>query len=235
MKTNRKFALIAGISILIMAIAAAFTYGYIHNTLVVPGNSEATLNNLNSNQFLFVIEILGWQFILLCDVVVAWALYGFFKNENRQLSIFTASTRIIYSAFLGAAIYYLIQISRTENGNLVMFFLQNFESTWSFGLIIFGFHLFLLGVLVLKSKYIHSFWGILLVFAAISYVIIHSSKLLSPEFESQIKLAETILSLPMAFGEIGFAFWLIIRGGKTKIVYKAITNSYFKAEERISN
>ncbi len=220
MKPTRKSALVAGIALLVMAVAAGFTYGYIHNTLVVPGNSEATLNNLESHQFLFTLEILGWIFILLCDVVVAWALYVFFRNENRRLSLFTAATRIIYSAILGAAIYYLIQVNGTESVNIVMSYLHNFENTWSLGLIIFGFHLFLLGALVLKSKRIHNFWGIVLVFAAVSYVIIYSSKLLLPEFENQVIAVETILSLPMAFGEIGFAFWLIIRGGKPKIVFK---------------
>ena len=157
MKPTRKSALVAGIALLVMAVAAGFTYGYIHNTLVVPGNSEATLNNLESHQFLFTLEILGWIFILLCDVVVAWALYVFFRNENRRLSLFTAATRIIYSAILGAAIYYLIQVNGTESVNIVMSYLHNFENTWSLGLIIFGFHLFLLGALVLKSKRIHNF------------------------------------------------------------------------------
>ena len=35
-----------------------------------------------------------------------------------------------------------------------------------------------------------------------------------PPFESPIANAEMILSLPMAIAEIGFAFWLLIRGGK---------------------
>ena len=56
--------------------------------------------------------------------------------------------------------------------------------------------------------------------AAISYVIIHSAKSFFPEFEDPVRMAETILGFPMAFGEIGFAFWLIIQEGKTKILYQ---------------
>ena len=89
--------------------------------------------------------------------------------------------------------------------------------TWSFGLIIFGFHLLLLGFLALKSWNIHRFWGIMLIVAAVSYVGIHCAKILLPEFENPVKTAEMILSLPMTFGEVGFAVWLIIRGGKANI------------------
>lgn len=234
MKTNRKFALIAGIALIFMAVAAAFSYGYVHNTLVIPGNPETTVSNLKSNRLLFMIEVLGWHFILLCDAVVAWALYNFFKNENRKLSLLTAGLRVVYTAILGVAIFHFIYILKILNGTFtiasesvnqkVMFHLKSFETIWSFGLIIFGFHLLLLGFLVLKSKTIHNIWGITLLFAALSYILIHSSKLLLPEFESQVKTIEMMLSLPMAFGEIGFAVWLIIRGGKPKTVYRYITS-----------
>lgn len=230
MITNRKSAFIAGSALIIMAATAIFTYGYVHNTLVVPGEPVVTFNNLKSNGGLFRTEILGWHFILLCDVIVAWALFHFFKNENRKLSALAAGLRFVYTSILGVAILNFIYILKMVNGNLnvshglmnkqIMAHFESFETLWSFGLIIFGFHLLLLGILTLKSNRIHNFWGIVLVFAAISYTVIHSSKLLLPEFESQIKTVETILSLPMAFGEVGFAFWLIIRGGKPRTLFR---------------
>ena len=77
---------------------------------------------------------------------------------------------------------------------------------WSIVLIIFGFHLLFLGILALKSKPINRFWGISLVFAAISYILINSLHKILPGYENQINTAEMILSLPMASGEVGFAF-----------------------------
>ena len=230
MKTERKFALIAGITLIFMAVAAIFTYGYIHNTLVVSGNPGITVANLKANGGLFQTEILGWHAILLCDVIVAWALFHFFKNENRKLSAITAGLRFVYTAILGVSIMNFIYILKIVNGNItitsesanqqIMAHFESFETLWSFGLIIFGFHLLLLGVLALQSERIQNFWGIVLVFAAVSYMVIHTSKLLLPEFESQVKTVETMLSLPMAFGEVGFAFWLIIRGGKPRTVFR---------------
>ena len=233
MISKRKSALIAGITLVVMAVIAAFTYGYVHNTLVVPGNPEATAAGLKNNEWLFRIETFGWHFILLCDVVVAWALYVFFRSENKGLSLFTAALRIVFVFIFGVAIFNLVFVLKIMNGNVneaqisaiqIMNYVESFENIWSFALIIFGFHLLSLGFLAIRSKIIHNVWGIFLVFAAVSYSIIHSAKFLFPEFESQIATAEMVLSLPMAFGEIGFAFWLIVRGGKPKIVYKTIAS-----------
>ncbi len=83
MRTNRKSALVTGIALIIMAIVAALTYGYIHNLLVVPDDAETTVENIKSNGLLFRLEVFGWFFILLLDVIVAWALYLFFKKKIR--------------------------------------------------------------------------------------------------------------------------------------------------------
>jgi len=229
MTTTRKSALIAGISLIVMAFAAGFSFGYIHSSLVNPVDAEATVNNLLASKALFQMEVFGWIIILICDIVVALALYFFFKNEDRELSFFAATARLVYSAILGFAIFYLIQILNLlgENDDIagsVMSKFDAFKAAWSYGLIIFGIHLFLLGLLALKSKFIRSFWGILLLFAGISYSFIHTSNFLFPEYESQLKTAEMILSLPMTVAEVGFAVWLIIRGGKPRTVFqKAIS------------
>jgi len=227
MKTNRKYALNAGLVLLFMAVLAAFSFGYAHNNLVIPGNADATVSNLRFSSLLFKAEIVGWLAILFLDVVVAWSLYLFFKNNNPKLSLLTAALRIIYTIIFGVAILNLLQILPFLNGSSsetaktqILFHLNSFDTTWSFGLIIFGFHLLLLGALVFKSNLVPHFWGILLIFAAVSYIFTHSIQILFPEFESQIKTAEMILTLPMALGEIGFAFWLIAKGGKTRIVYR---------------
>ena len=225
MTTTRKPALIAGISLMVMAIAAGLSFGYIHSSLVIPTDAEVTVNNLKESKALFRIEVFGWILILVCDIAVALALYFFFKNENRELSFFTAAARLVYSAILGFAIFFLVQILNLLGGTAditgaVMSKLNAFKTAWSYGLIIFGIHLVLLGLLVLQSKLIHNFWGILLIFAGISYSFIHVSNFLFLDFETQIKAIEAILSLPMAVAEIGFAFWLIIRGGKPRTLFQ---------------
>lgn len=225
MKTTRKSALIAGITLLVMSVAAIISYGYIHNALMIPGNPKATLENLSHSNSLFGMELLGWLIIFICDLIVAWALYVFFKNVNQKLSLLSALIRTVYTFVLGGAIFNLLQVYFIlVNKHLPLALMQQkisdfvlaFETTWSLGLILFGFHLLLLGYLAIKSTNIHSIWGILLIIAGISYIFVHASKQIFTEHLSLIHIFESILSLPMAFGEIGFAFWLVIKGGRNQ-------------------
>jgi hypothetical protein len=131
-----------------------------------------------------------------------------------------ALSRIIYTAFFAVAIFKLINVLTIIDNPFtssieVLSNLNSFDSIWSLGLIIFGLHLIFLGILALKNNTTHNVFGILLVFAGICYTSIHMAKNLMPAFESHVNNIEMILSAPMAIGEIAFAFWLLIRGGKS--------------------
>lgn len=75
--TERKFALFAGTSLLIMAFTAFFSYGFVHGNLVVPSNASTTLHNIQTSSSLFKAEIFGWIIIFITDIIASWALYFF--------------------------------------------------------------------------------------------------------------------------------------------------------------
>lgn len=220
----RTAALIAGCSLLLMAIVAGFSVGYVHNSLVVQDNALATINNLTQSTGLFRAEVAGWVVIFLSDIIVAWALYLFLKKVSQSISLLAAWLRIAYTAILGAAIAnligifsllgYKIELKGAIATQLIMVHLSSFESMWSLGLIIFGFHILVLGYLVYKANYIPNVWGILLVLAGVGYFFVHSSKLLQFTYGNHLKTIELIFSIPMALSEVGLAIWLLIRGGK---------------------
>jgi hypothetical protein len=132
---------------------------------------------------------------------------------------------------LGAAVMNLIFVTlllggdksflSMQNSQLqiqVMLFINAFQKMWSFGLIIFGIHLFITGYLVLKSAFIPKVLGILLFIASVSYIFIHIMHLFLPQYDNITAVAETILSLPMAVGELGFGVWLLIKGGRAAVL-----------------
>ena len=215
MKESRKTAIIAGTAILLMALVAGFTYGFAHNTLVNPENQESTYQNIINSNLLFRSEVLGWIVILLLDILVAWALYVFFKKQDANRSLLTGWLRLVYAAMLGVAMQNLVQLFNIHEMNIneTMNRIKAFENMWSLSLIVFGFHLLELGQLVLKSS-ASKIFGILLVLAALSYLFINISKTLFGNTMDMLAVAETILSIPMAIGEIAFAVWLVIKGGK---------------------
>ncbi|MCW0483055.1 DUF4386 domain-containing protein [Gaoshiqia sediminis] len=223
---EKKQGIIAGISLVIMAIVAGFSFGYAHNNLVTD-SPENTLNNLIANKSLFFAELSGWSLILITDLIVAIALYFFFSKTSKQISTLTASIRIIYTLILGIAIVQLFKIIPIlSSGNPISdeltisetaSHIQLFEKLWSIGLIIFGLHLIGLGYLSVKSKSVPGLLGYLLYFGGISYTFLHSSRRLSLFNTNILDSVENILALPMALAEILLAFWLIYNGFRKSV------------------
>lgn len=224
---QRKSALTAGISLIIMTLAAFFSYGLVLGRLVVQGDPSATFNNLMSSNTLFHAGILGWLIVLICDIVVAWSFYIFLKPFNKSLSLLAAWLRLAYASILGIAILNLIFVLILMNSmdyfslfkmNQLQAYveplLEAFNMIWSMGLIIFGGHLMIVGYLAFKSDIIPKVVSILLLIASISYIIIHLCYTFLPQYNGITTMLESILSVPMSLGELGFGIWLLFKGGK---------------------
>jgi hypothetical protein len=224
---QRKSALTAGTALIIMTLAAFFSYGLVLGSLVVEGDASATFHNIKSSNVLFNAGVMGWLIILICDIVVAWSFYIFLKPLNKHLSLLGAWLRLIYAGILGIAIlnliFILILTNSTEYFSLfkihqlqafVMLFLKAFHFIWSIGLIIFGGHLIIVGIVTFKSDIVPKVISILLLISATSYLIIHFAYTFFPQFDNVTKILESALSVPMILGELGFGLWLLFKGGK---------------------
>jgi hypothetical protein len=169
---------------------------------------------------LFLAGLAGWIVILITDLFVSGALYILFRDSMKRISALTAITRVIYSVVLGLAIYQLIDIipliQQVGTSLEISLHFESFEKIWSAGLIIFGLHLLGLGYLSVKSGFVPRLLAYLLYFAGISYVLIHAAKQFALLSQGAISSAESILSIPMALGEILLALWLIYKGLKRK-------------------
>lgn len=225
--SHRKAAKVAGFAILTMAILAGFAYGYVLKSLVVPENANTTVNNIIASETLFRAAIFSFLLVLICDVLTAWALFIFLKQVNQSLSLLAAWLRLVYTAILGTAILNFVivlflvsgadYLKAFEVGQVnaqVLLFLNAFNGIWSIGLIVFGCHLIVLGYLAFKSGYIPKIFGILLIIASLCYIVSNSASLLLSDYERYKGTVESILSVPMIIGELGFGLWLLFKGGK---------------------
>lgn len=224
---QRKYALTAGIALIVMTLAALFSYGLVLGSLIVKGDANTTFDNIHSSIALFNTGIIGWLIILIADIVVAWSLYLFLKPLNNHLSLLGGWLRLIYAGILEIAILNLIFISILTNSTeyfssfknnqlpiFVMLFLKAFEILWSFGLIIFGGHLMVVGYLTFKSNIVPKVISLLLFIASISYIIIHFNYTFLPQFNEVTATLKSILSVPMVLGELSFGIWLLFKGEK---------------------
>ena len=92
--------------------------------------------------------------------------------------------------------------------------LKAFDNTWSIGLAVFGFHILVLGFLVLKSGYVPKILGILLIIAFFGYSVTGFIDPLLPDHENYRTLIEWVFVVPMVTGEVGLGLWLLVKGGK---------------------
>lgn len=205
-KTNqkiRRWSLISGISLLIMIVAAGYAYGYVFNQFYVADDVAATLANINTNYNLYVTGIVAWVIIILTDILVSIGFYVFLKPIHGTLSLTSFLLRLSYTFILAIAILFMIRND-----------MDMFNRIWSFGLIIFGFHLTITGFTVIRKTGILKILGLLLIIAGISYSLIESLYNFMPMLDSFTASLELILVLPMTIGELFFGLWLLIKGGK---------------------
>ncbi len=218
----RTAALIAGFSLLIMVIVAPFAELFAYPKLVVADNAAETIKNITVNKTLFLYVIFGYLLTFICDIVVAWALYILLKPVNEQLSLLTALFRWIYTAIALIALLNLVTVFRILNTSdystvfqpaqlnaQILLLLKSFKSSWYFGLIFFGIHLGLLGYLVVKSNYIPTILGVLLMITGLGYLL----TTLRPYLFSNINIDFAKYTF---YGELIFMLWLLIKGWRIK-------------------
>ena len=151
---------------------------------------------------------IGLVGVFLLDVVVSLGIIKYHKKEKPKLAKKSGILRLIYTAFLGVGIGY------SFGGNVSMF-----NSIWGVGLIVFGVHLISLGILFNNNggkKWVNILIKSLLIAAGIGYIIQYVGILLVPNPIGFAAAIETIFILPMILGEVFYALWMLIKGGKVK-------------------
>lgn len=221
--TIRKAAITAGLCSIIMFFAAIIAEFYTRQELIVVGDADATAINIINNPTSFRAGILGFIIVLICDVLVSWALYIFLNLVNKDISLLAAIFRLVYTAIFGVVLLNLITgfrlltetrhtINSVNSQALLLF--NTFDDGWAIGLLFFGIHLLILGYLIIKSTFIPKFIGILLLIASTAYLTDNLAKLFLADYTSYKTLLTVFVAIPSILGEAGFAVWLLIKGRK---------------------
>ncbi|MCA0171345.1 DUF4386 domain-containing protein [Bacillus sp. RAR_GA_16] len=219
---QQKAAVVSGVALLVMTIAAFFAQGYVHSSLVVEGDATTTLKNIQASQRLFRLEVLGWLIIVIMDLVVSWGFYLFLKPFHAGYALLAGGLRFLYTVMLATAVSHLVVTNTIVQHSVggtsdrvaqqVMDAITTFEAIWSFGLIIFGLHLIAVGVVAWKTTRIPKVISYLVVLAGFSYSLIHFMYHFITQLENVTGLLELILMVPMVIGELGFGIWLLVKG-----------------------
>lgn len=205
-KAQRSASLVAGLALALMAVLAGFgVFGAIQPS-ITPGDAEATAAAILGSELMFRIGIASLIVIIVLDVVAASALYTVFAPVNEGLSRMAAWFRLAYSAvFLIAILQLPIALSLLADPVAALRAIEAFYTIWYIGLILFAFHLLLIGYLAFVSGFMAKVFGVLVVLAGIGYAVDGFGLVIIPDFTA-------FLAQYLFIGEVVLIFWLLIKG-----------------------
>ena len=200
----RTLSLITGISYLIIFVAAIFA-----NFFVIESILKNPLETIQLETMMVRFGIVAFLITAVFDVVVAWALYELYKSH--PLSRLSTYFRLMHAVIMGVAIFALPMALTLTTAQEILKQVDLFNTIWLIGLFFFGIHLILLGKIISKPKLIAQF----LVLAGIMYMVDTSAHFLLPNYEKYSSLFLALVAIPSIIGEMSFAIWLLIKGGKS--------------------
>jgi hypothetical protein len=218
--SQRKVALTAAISLLFLALLAPLALFGVLQTIVVPTDAAATVENIIASEGLFRIGIAAFLVVIMLDVVVAWALYVLLRPVDRTLSLLVGWLRLVFATVFAMALVNLLDVAQLVGGAersalqgeqiqaQVMSSIASFDNGWIvIAHAIFGLHLLGLGYLLFRSADFPRFLGVLVAIAGGGYLADSFGMILFPDFGFTFSLFTFV-------GEALLIFWLFWRAIK---------------------
>jgi len=220
----RQAAVVAGLAYVIIIVLALFANFFVLERLTDPRDAATTVSNIANSQLLLRVAVAAFIVVLLADVVVAWGLFVLLQWTNRAVALFAAWFRLIYVAITATALLNLLiaakltdasgypaALEASQRNVQVMLSLDAYQYGWSIGLVWFGVHLLIVGVLMVKSVYAPNVLGVLVALAGLAYAFGKLGSVVLPEYNDTFLVFIALLAVP---GEFGLTGWLLWKGGK---------------------
>lgn len=210
----------AGLLYLTVAITGGFSMLYVPS-LVVPEDAAATAANIATHEGLFRLGVVSGLACQVAFIFLALALHKLFKDVNRShaaamVALALAAVPVAFLNLLNqlAALHilggaaYLGVFEVGESNALAMLFLD----LHGLGLLIvevfWGAWLLPLGLLVIRSRRVPAFIGVLLIVAFVGYMIDVLVRLLLPDHAAMV----APIAGATKFGELAMIVWLVVKG-----------------------
>ena len=222
MKTNARTA---GVLYLVIILSGLFSELFVRSGMIVPGDANATAENISANSFLFRIGFISDLVMVMSDVGVALLLYLLLKPINQGLSLLAAFFRLAQATVLGINLLnfylpllligngdYLHSFSGEQLNSLSLLFLNAHSYGYLISGVFFGFSCVILGYLIYQAEYFPKWLGVLVVAAGISYLIDCIVNFLFPEFAST---SEILVMTVAVISELSLCLFLLVKGVKS--------------------
>jgi Domain of unknown function (DUF4386) len=217
-----KYARLAGCAYLAIILLGLFGEAWVRGTLLMPGDAQATLNNIAAAQNLWRAGIAGDLLMHVLDAPLIVFFYLLLKPVSQALALVATVLNIVQTCVLVANKLTLVvpllvienaaqlngsaQSTWTSSGHLAI---QLHGHGFAVGLIFFGFACLIRGHLIFKSTCLPKGLGLLLAIAGACYLVNSFALLLTPSLASVLFPA---ILVPAFLGELALCFWLMVKG-----------------------
>jgi len=217
-----KFAKTAGLLYLLIAIAGAFSIGYVPSQIVVAGDAQATANNIITKHGLYLTGIAGDVTVIILEVILTAMLYRMFRSVNATISSIAAYARIGMTVVMGVNLFnYLLPLALLNGTDYIncfsseqlnaasLFMIDAHQYGVYIWQIFFAIHMVALGYLIVKSGYYPKWIGALMLIGSLGYI---GDSIVNVTSADSLTIVINILLVIAVVGELGFTFWLLIKG-----------------------
>ena len=216
------YARVGGILYLLIIILGFTEEFFIRGRIRVAGDAAATFVNLQKMQMLWRTGIAIELSLILLTVALSVILYVLTRPVHKELALmallFNTVALAVESAYamqLVEALFplgsnaYLAAFTPAQLQAMTALAMKAHVIGFGIALLLFGPFFFITGYLIAKSGYLPKPVGVLYQFAGLGYMFNGVVLVLAPQFAGA---AFMIMAVPVFFGEVSFAVWLLLKG-----------------------
>src|SRR2546430_5001707 len=221
----KRLARIAGVLYLIVGIFGGFALAYVSPLVYIPGDATATAAKVAANADLVRVGVLADLLQATVFVFLAMTLYLLLARVQRNVAIamvilvaIATTIMCLDKVFQFAALRvatdpsYAAAFGIAGSNALVLLLLDIHNYGFLIAQIFFGLWLAPLGYLAYKSGMFPRALGVVLIVAAVSYLVDVLAAFSSPDLAKQI---HPFLIIAPTIGEIGIVVYLLVWGVRT--------------------
>ena len=214
------YARTAGALFLVSIIAGGFGEGYAPNVLIHGNDAAATVAALRAQEPLFRLSFAAYLVEAICDIAIALIFYTLLRPVSCGLALLAAFFGILSTAtyafcelfyfalprLLLSDAEYLRTFTPDQIATLTLLSLKLFSYGAGVFLAFYGLGWIIRGWLMIRSGYLPSLLGVLMILGGLGFVARTFTGVLAPQFASPIML------FLMAPGGVLLGLWLLVRG-----------------------
>ena len=215
----RAYARMAGVLLLLTAIAGGFGEFYVPSTIVVPGDAAATAANITGHNLFFRLGFAAYLVEALCDIGLTWIMYVLLRPTRGDLALLMVFFSLVATAvFAGSELFFFAATFILDGSTLPgSFSIDQVNALASLSLEFYGYGvgIFMVfygtaavirGYLIFHSGYLPKALGVLLGVAGLGFIVRNFLLVLVPAY------AWDVLLLPMFVAAPSMMVWFLVKG-----------------------